>query len=113
MISSIPSTSLQRNYSNRIYTTFACLINCQRQRTEHIAGHDSRRPWMSAHEEFVIERSHRSKNLVLVGHAKDDGECMSNSRELCHYLHDCVASTLMLVIQLKDEYRVLVASDVI
>jgi hypothetical protein len=68
---------------------------------------------MSAHEEFVIERSHRSKNLVLVGHAKDDGECMSTSRELCHYLHDCAASTWILVIQLKDEYRVQVASDVI
>jgi hypothetical protein len=68
---------------------------------------------MSAHEEFVIERSHRSKNLVLVGHAKDDGECMSNSRELCYYLHDCVASPWMLVIRLKNEYRMLVASDVI
>jgi hypothetical protein len=64
-------------------------------------------------KEFVTERNHKSKNLVLVGHAKDDGECMSNSRELCLYLHDCVASTWLLVIQLKDEYRVLVASDVI
>jgi hypothetical protein len=68
---------------------------------------------MSAHEEFVTERNHKSKNLVLVGQAEDDGECMRNSRELCLYLHDCVASTWLLVIQLKNEYRVLVASDVI